>query len=65
MSMLLRAARVAAWLEGRAHVTPEDVQSVFQEVIAHRLVYQPVYELRRQEISARLMAGIVGSVAAP
>jgi MoxR-like ATPase len=65
MSMLLRAARVAAWLEGRAHVTPEDVQSVFQEVIAHRLVYQPVYEMRRQEISARLMAGIVGRVAAP
>jgi MoxR-like ATPase len=65
MSMLLRAARVAAWLEGRGHVTPEDVQAVFHEVIAHRLVYQPVYELRRQEISARLMAGIVGSVAAP
>ena len=65
MSMLLRAARVAAWLEGRGHVTPEDVQAVFHEVIAHRLVYQPVYEMRRQEISARLMAGIVGSVAAP
>jgi len=65
MSMLLRAARVAAWLEGRTHVTPEDVQAVFQEVIAHRLVYQPVYEMRRQEISGRLMAGIVGSVAAP
>ena len=65
MSMLLRAARVAAWLEGRGHVTPEDVQAVFHEVIAHRLVYQPVYEMRRQEISARLMAGIVGRVAAP
>ena len=65
MSMLLRAARVAAWLDGRGHVTPEDVQAVFHEVIAHRLVYQPVYEMRRQEISARLMAGIVGSVAAP
>jgi MoxR-like ATPase len=65
MSLLLRAARVAAWLEGRGHVTPEDVQSVFNEVIAHRLVYQPVYEMRRQEISARLMAGIVASVAAP
>jgi len=65
MSMLLRASRVAAWLEGRTHVTPEDVQAVFQEVIAHRLVYQPVYEMRRQEISTRLMAGIVGSVAAP
>jgi len=65
MSMLLRAARVAAWLDGRNHVTPEDVQAVFVEVIAHRLVYQPVYELRRQEISARLMAGILASVAAP
>ena len=65
MSMLLRAARVAAWLDGRGHVTPEDVQSVFVEVIAHRLCYQPVYELRRHEISARLMAGILGSVAAP
>jgi MoxR-like ATPase len=65
ISMLLRAARVAAWLEGRGHVTPEDVQGLFVQTIAHRLCYQPVYELRRHEISPRLMAGIVGSVAAP
>jgi MoxR-like ATPase len=65
MSMLLRAARVAAWLEARTHVTPEDVQAVFQEVIAHRLVYQPVYEMRRQEISADLMRAIVHKIAAP
>ena len=65
MSMLLRASRVAAWLEGRSYVTPEDVQAVFVETIAHRLCYQPVFELRRQEISGPLMAGILGSVAAP
>ncbi len=65
MSMLLRAARVAAWLEGRSYVTPEDVQAVFVETIAHRLCYQPVFELRRQEISGPLMAGILASVAAP
>ena len=65
MSLLLRAARVAAWLDGRAHVAPEDVQAVFVETIAHRLVYQPVYEMRRHEISGRLMAGILASVAAP
>ena len=65
MSMLLRAARVAAWLDGRGHVTPEHVQAVFVETLAHRLCYQPVYELRRQDISAPLMAGILGSVAAP
>lgn len=65
MSLLLRAARVAAWLEGRDHVTPEDVQAVFVETIAHRLVYQPVYEMRRHEISPLLMQAIVAQVAAP
>jgi MoxR-like ATPase len=65
MSLLLRAARTTAWLEGRGHVTPEDVQSVFVETIAHRLCYQPVYEMRRHEISPQLMSAIVGKVAAP
>jgi len=65
MSLLLRAARVAAWLEGRSYVTPEDVQAVFVETIAHRLCYQPVFELHRHEISPRLMAAIVSAVAAP
>lgn len=65
MSYLLRAARVAAWLEGRSFVTPEDVQAVFVETIAHRLCYQPVFEMRRQEISGPLMSGILASVAAP
>lgn len=65
MSLLLRAARVAAWLDARAHVTPEDVQAVFAPAIAHRLCYQPVYEMRRQDISGRLMNAILSSVAAP
>ena len=65
MSMLLRAARVTAWLEGRGYATPEDVQAVFEVTIAHRLCYQPVYEMRRHEIAAPLIAGILGSVAAP
>jgi len=65
MSMLLRAARVTAWLAGRDYATPEDVQAVFDVTIAHRLCYQPVYEMRRHEISAPLIAGILGSVAAP
>ena len=65
MSMLLRAARVAAWLHGRDYVAPEDVQAVFVQTLAHRLVYQPVYELRRHEISPALMAAVLGSVAAP
>lgn len=65
MSMLLRAARVAAWLQGRGFVTPEDLQAVFVPTLAHRLCFQPVYELRRHEISGALMAGILASVAAP
>ena len=65
MSMLLRAARVTAWLEGRDYTTPEDLQAVFDVVIAHRLCLQPVYEMRRHEISGPLISGILGSVAAP
>jgi MoxR-like ATPase len=65
MSMLLRAARVTAWLDGRDHVTPEDLQALFAEALAHRLVLQPVYEMRRHEIMADLVSAILGSVAAP
>ena len=65
MSLLLRASRVAAWLDGRSFVTPEDVQAVFAETISHRLCFQPVHELHRHEIAPALMAAIVGAVAAP
>jgi len=65
MAMLLRAARVAAWLDGRGYVTPEDLQAVFSETIAHRLCFQPVHEMRRHEIAAPLMQAILAAVAAP
>ena len=35
---LLSAARVWAWLTGRGHVIPEDVQALFVALAAHRLV---------------------------
>jgi len=65
MSMLLRAARVAAWLKGRAFVAPEDIQSVYKETIAHRVFFHPVYELRRSQVSKDLMHGILNKIAAP
>ena len=65
MSMLLRAARVVAWLDGRNFVAPEDVQGVFQPVVAHRLVFAPMYEMRRPEIASNLTRAILESVAAP
>lgn len=65
MSMMLRAARVNAWLNGRSTVQPEDIHTVFHETLAHRLVFSPVYEMRRTEIARDLMANIVSAVAAP
>ena len=65
MSMLLRAARVAAWLQERTYVAPEDLQAVFVETIAHRLCFQPVYELRRAEIADELMRRTIAAVASP
>ena len=64
-AMLLRAARVNAWLNGRGALTPEDVQAVFNETIGHRLCLQPVYELRREQIVPALLAGMLGAVHAP
>lgn len=65
MGMLLRAARVNAWLNGREAVVPEDLHAVFHETIAHRLVFSPVYEMRRTEIARELLTGIVNAIAAP
>ena len=65
MSMMLRAARVNAWLNERSAVLPEDVHAVFHATIAHRLVFSPIYEMRRTEIAREMLAGIVNAVAAP
>jgi MoxR-like ATPase len=65
MSMMLRAARVNAWLNERHSVTPEDIHAVFHSTVAHRLVFSPVYEMRRTEIARDLLTGIVNAVAAP
>lgn len=35
---LHRASRAQAWLKGREHVTPEDVQSVAPAVLRHRMI---------------------------
>jgi MoxR-like ATPase len=65
MSMLLQAARVAAWLRGRSFVAPEDIQTVYTQTISHRLCFQPVYEMRRSEIADELTRRILEHVAAP
>ncbi len=65
MSMMLRAARVNAWLNGREAVLPEDIHAVFHETIAHRLVFSPVYEMRRTEIARELLTNTIAAIAAP
>jgi MoxR-like ATPase len=65
MSMMLRAARVNAWLNQRTAITPEDIHAVFHETVAHRLVFSPVYDMRRTEIARVLLTNILNAVAAP
>ncbi len=65
MAMLLRAARVNAWLNNRDAVLPDDIHAVFHETIAHRVVFSPVYEMRRTEIAREMLSGIVNAIAAP
>ncbi len=65
MSMMMRAARASAWLDGRGDVLPEDVQAVFPETTAHRIFFNPVYELRRSSLIGEMMEGILQRVATP
>ena len=65
MGMLMRAAKVAAWLNGRDALTPDDIHAVLHETIAHRIFFTPVYELHRTEMVTALMEQIVNQVAAP
>jgi MoxR-like ATPase len=65
MGMLLRAARVNAWLNDRDAVLPDDIHAVFHETIAHRVVFSPVYEMRRTEIAREMLDGIINVIAAP
>ena len=65
MSMMLRAARVNAWLNNREALLPEDIHAVFHETVAHRLEFSPVYELRRTELARELLANTINTIAAP
>ncbi len=65
MSMLMRAARINAWLENRTHLVPEDLHRVFFETVAHRVFLKPVYELRRASVIGELFTQILARVSAP
>jgi MoxR-like ATPase len=64
-SMLIRAAKVSAWLDGRLVLTPEDISAVFHQVVAHRLFFTPVYELQRARIAKAFTSAILKHVPTP
>jgi MoxR-like ATPase len=65
IAMLMKAARVSAWLAGRDFLIPEDIHAVFKEVMAHRIFFTPVYEMRRGKLGHELTKEILSQVAAP
>ncbi len=65
ISMMLAAARVNAWLNNRTAITPDDIHAVFHATVAHRIVFSPVYEMRRTEIAREMLSNILNAVTAP
>jgi hypothetical protein len=62
---MLRAARVHAFLAGRSHLVPEDLQAVFKSSMVHRIFFAPVYEFDRQSIAPAFIDELLRCVAAP
>ncbi|MGR3661346.1 MAG: AAA family ATPase [Paracoccaceae bacterium] len=59
-----KCARTHAWLQGRDHVTPDDVRAIVHNVLRHRLVLS--YEAAAEGITAdHVIKEIVTQVAAP
>lgn len=65
MSMLVRAAKAAAWLGGNAELTPDHLRSVFHEVVAHRVFFTPIYELQRGRLGRAFTDEVLRRVPAP
>ncbi len=61
---LLLASRANAALEGRDFVTPDDVRSLSEAVLGHRLILRPEYEIEGTTI-AEVIARILEQVAVP
>ena len=65
MSMLIRAAKVNAWLAGRLKLIPEDLHGGLKETMTHRIFLYPNYEIMRDEIVRELLAVCTEKIPAP
>ncbi|MCX4187125.1 AAA family ATPase [Methylophaga sp. OBS4] len=65
MSVMVRAAKVCAWLEGRDHVLPDDIHTVLLPAMTHRVFLSPVYEGRREQIMPLFVRALRDHIATP
>ena len=65
MIMLIKAAKVNAWMNNRDHVQPVDVEYVFHAVMAHRLVVNRIYENNKTELLEKFTHKVLLKVATP
>jgi MoxR-like ATPase len=65
MSLMLRAARVHAFLAGRDRLVPDDVRAVFGPAIRHRLFFSPIHEFERHRLAPALTEELLRRVASP
>jgi MoxR-like ATPase len=65
MMALTRTARVVAWLAGRTYLTPDDIRTMAQPALGHRIFFTPVYELRRAQLADELITQILEKVPTP
>jgi MoxR-like ATPase len=65
MMALTRAARVVAWLAGRTYLTPDDIRTMAQPALGHRIFFTPVYVLRRAQLADDLVDQILEKVPTP
>lgn len=65
MMALTRAARVVAWLAGRTYLIPDDIRTMAQPALGHRIFFTPVYELRRAKLADDLITQILDNVHTP
>jgi MoxR-like ATPase len=61
---LMRAARVAAAVDGRPFVTPDDVKSMAEATLAHRIILKPEADVAGQR-PADVVARVLQSVPVP
>ena len=58
---LLKLARANAVLDGRRFTIPDDVKAFYQPALAHRLILEPEFWMKRQAVSDILNALLQGT----